>query len=62
MSGSAEARWLFAWPGGAVIGVANGVLREATYGRRVSERAAHQLSGVTAIAAFGFYFSALDAR
>jgi len=52
MSGSAPARWLLAWPGGAVIGVANGVLREATYGRRLPERAAHQLSGATAVAAF----------
>jgi hypothetical protein len=42
--------------------LANGVLREETYGRSVSERAAHQLSGVTAIAAFALYFSALDAR
>jgi hypothetical protein len=62
MSGSAPVRWLLAWPGGAVIGVANGVLREATYGRHVPERAAHQLSGATAIAAFALYFSALDAR
>ena len=62
MSGSAHRRWLLAWPGAALIGVANGVLREVTYGRRMSERAAHQLSGVTAVAAFTGYFSALDAR
>jgi hypothetical protein len=62
MSRSAQRRWLLAWPGGALIGVANGVLREATYGRRVSERTAHQLSGATAIAAFALYFFALDAR
>ena len=42
--------------------MANGVLREATYGRRVSERTAHQLAGVTAVAALAAYFSALDAR
>ena len=54
--------WLLAWPGGALIGVGNGILREATYGRRVSERPAHQLSGATAIAAFALYFSALEAR
>jgi hypothetical protein len=42
--------------------VANGILREVTYGRRVPERTAHQLSGATAIAAFALYFSALDAR
>jgi hypothetical protein len=62
MSHSAHRRWLLAWPVGALIGVANGVLREATYGRRVSERAAHQLSGVTAAAAFAAYFSALQGR
>lgn len=62
MSGSARRRWLLAWPGGALIGVVNGVLREATYGRRVPERTANQLSGVTAVAAFGAYFSALQAR
>ena len=32
---SAESSWLLAWPGAAVIGVANGVLREKTYGARV---------------------------
>ena len=59
---SAESSWLLAWPGAAVIGVANGVLREKTYGARVPERAAHQLSGVTAVAAFAAYFAALARR
>jgi hypothetical protein len=62
MTAPAQRRWLLAWPGGALIGVANGVLREVTYGRQVPERTAHQLSGATAIAAFALYFSALDAR
>ena len=62
MTGSAHRRWLLAWPGGALIGVANGVLREATYGRWVSERTAHQLSGITAVAAFALYFSSLQGR
>ena len=62
MSERAPERWLLAWPGGALIGVANGVLREATYGRRVSERTAHQLSGVTAVAVFGAYFAELQRR
>jgi hypothetical protein len=51
-----------AWPGAAMIGVANGVAREATYGKRLPELAAHQLSTVTAIAAFAMYFRALDRR
>jgi hypothetical protein len=55
-------RWLAAWGGGAVIGVANGVLREATFGRVLGPRAAHAASGATAIAAFAGYFSLLQRR
>ena len=54
--------WTIGWLGGAAIGVANGVAREATYGRRVQARTAHQLSGLTAVAAFGAYFRALQRR
>jgi hypothetical protein len=54
--------WLGAWLGAALIGVANGVAREATYARLVDERTAHQVSGVTGIAAFAAYFRALQAR
>jgi hypothetical protein len=54
--------WVVAWPGGALIGVANGTLRELTYGKRVSQAAAHQVSGATAVAAFGLYFVALQRR
>jgi hypothetical protein len=54
--------WSVAWLGAAVIGVANGVAREATYGRVASENVAHQVSGVTAIAAFTLYFKALQRR
>jgi hypothetical protein len=54
--------WILAWGGGAMIGVANGVLREATVGRVLSERAAHAASGATAVAAFGGYFSVLQRR
>jgi hypothetical protein len=57
-----RSRWIVAWLGGAAIGVANGVAREATYGRRVSERTARQLSGLTAIGAFAAYFWALERR
>jgi hypothetical protein len=55
-------RWIVAWLGGAVIGVVNGILRGATYGKRVSDGVAHQISGVTAVAAFAAYFRALDRR
>jgi hypothetical protein len=48
--------------GGAVIGVANGVAREASYGRVTSARTAHNLSGLTGVGAFAFYFAALDRR
>jgi hypothetical protein len=54
--------WLTAWLGAAGIGVANGIAREVTYGRLVSERTANQISGGTAIAAFGLYFAALQRR
>jgi hypothetical protein len=54
--------WLAAWLGGAGIGVANGIAREATYGRLVGERTAHQISSATAIAAFAAYYAALQRR
>ena len=59
---SVTKRWLAAWTGAAVLGVANGVLREATFARVLDERAAHAASGATAIAAFSAYFSALERR
>lgn len=55
-------RWLVAWTGGAVIAIANGVVREATFGRLVRERTAHQLSGLALVSAFAAYFSALQRR
>jgi hypothetical protein len=44
------------WVGGALIGIANGVAREATYGERIPEHTAHQLSGLTSIGGFAAYF------
>jgi hypothetical protein len=61
MSGPAR-RWSAAWLGGAAIGVGNGVIREATYGKYLGEYAAHQVSVVTAIAAFASYFFLLARR
>ena len=53
-------RWLVAWLGGVGIGVGNGIIREATYGRHLSETAAHQVSTVTAISGFAGYFAVLQ--
>ncbi|HEX5712974.1 MAG TPA: hypothetical protein VFX85_06650 [Solirubrobacterales bacterium] len=55
-------RWLFAWIGGASIGVGNGVVREATYGRRLGDASASRLSVLTAVAAFAAYFRLLQRR
>jgi hypothetical protein len=59
---NARRAWLLAWLGGPVIGIANGLLREASYARKLGEGTAHQLSSVTAIAAFAAYFRALHHR
>lgn len=55
-------RWLVAWVGGAVIGVTNGIAREATLAKRFDERTAHQLSTLTAIGGFAGYFALLQRR
>jgi hypothetical protein len=62
VTASVTTRWLAAWTGGALLGVANGVLREATFAKVLSERAAHAASGATAVAAFAGYFSILQRR
>ncbi|MGD9736026.1 MAG: hypothetical protein AB7V58_10530 [Solirubrobacterales bacterium] len=54
--------WVAAWAGGAVLGVANGALREGTYGRRLPEPAANALSAATAIGLFATCFSFLQRR
>jgi hypothetical protein len=54
--------WIAAWPGAAVVGVADGIVREATYGKRLPEAAAHQVSTATAITTFVLYFPFLDER
>jgi hypothetical protein len=53
------APWIGAWPGGALIGIANGIAREASYGKRVDEQTAHRLSGLSGI---GAYFWLLQRR
>jgi hypothetical protein len=57
-----SSRWVAAWLGGAAIGVANGMAREATYGKRLSGFGAHQISVATALAAFALRFSQLQRR
>jgi hypothetical protein len=55
-------RYLLAWLPMVVLAILNGVAREATYGRVLSEQAAHQLSTVTLILAFGVYIWLLSGR
>jgi hypothetical protein len=46
-------KYLLVWFLLAIVAVTNGVIRQATYGKSVSDLAAHQISTVTAILAFG---------
>ncbi len=43
------AKYIPVWFLLAIVAIANGILREATYGNSVSDLAAHQISTVTAI-------------
>lgn len=43
------------WLPMVVLAIANGVVREATYGKRLPELRAHQFSTVTALAVFSIY-------
>jgi len=45
-----------------VIGVGNGVLRQAAYADPLGERAAHNVSGLTGVTAFAAYFAWLQRR
>ena len=47
------AKYLLVWFLLAIIAVANGIVRQATYSKSVSDLAAHQISTVTAILATG---------
>ena len=46
-------KYLFVWLLLAVVAIANGILRQSTYGETVSELTAHQISTMTAILASG---------
>ena len=54
--------WTGAWVGGAVLGLVNGSLREFTYGRRLNEHAAHQVSTGTLILMLMLYMQGLERR
>jgi hypothetical protein len=56
------ARWIAAWGGGAAIGIANGMAREATFGRRLEKRTANQISALSGIGAFAVFFWRLQRR
>jgi hypothetical protein len=55
-------RWLAAWPVLCVVAIANGAMRELTYGRRLSELRAHQLSTVALVAAIAQTAVAVERR
>jgi hypothetical protein len=55
--------WIYvlAWVPMVVIAVANGVLREATYGKRMSELRAHQVSTLSGLVLFTVYIGGVTA-
>jgi hypothetical protein len=53
---------MVAWLGGSVLGVANGVIREKTYGRRLSDETADRISAVSLVKLLALYFRLLDRR
>lgn len=48
-------RYLLAWIPMMLIGIINGVIREATYGKMLSELRAHQISTFTGALLLGLY-------
>lgn len=55
-------RWVAAWVGGSVLGIANGVIRELAYKDRVGELTANQISAGTLIVLLAVYFWVLEKR
>ncbi len=47
------AKYILVWFLLALVAIANGIIRQTTYGKTVSDLAAHQISTVTAILASG---------
>lgn len=52
-------RYILAWIPMVLIGILNGILRESTYGRYLSELRSHQISTATGIFLFGVYIGLL---
>ena len=52
-------RYILAWVPMVFIAILNGAVREFTYGKRLCELRAHQLSTITALLFFGIYIGAL---
>jgi hypothetical protein len=48
-------KYILAWVPMVLIAIANGVLREAWYGKHLSELEAHQVSTATGVLLFGAY-------
>lgn len=55
-------RWMLAWLGAPVLGIANGAAREAIYADAVGEEAAHIISTGTLLALLAGYISVLQQR
>jgi hypothetical protein len=54
--------WVVGWLGLPALGIANGTIRELVYGGRLGDRAAHQVSTGTLLAAMGSYMWMLERR
>lgn len=48
-------RFILAWIPMVLIAIANGMIREATYGKQLSDLRAHQISTLTGVFLFGVY-------
>lgn len=48
-------KYIFAWFPMVLIGILNGIVREAWYAKHLSELSAHQVSTLTAVLLFGVY-------
>jgi hypothetical protein len=48
-------KYVLAWIPMVLIAIANGILREASYGKRMSELHAHQISTLSGILLFSAY-------
>jgi hypothetical protein len=54
-------KYVLAWVPMVVIAIVNGVLRESTYGKRLSELRAHQVSTLAGLVLFTIYIGVVTA-